>query len=648
MKKVQSVRKERLFAALTAGVMLASSAALLLSARQGGVSAYAETGAEAPSAISSVSLTLSDDISMNYYVDVPADAADDAAPSMEFTLQTKDNKYTSSVVAYETVGDQWKFTYSGVTPQHMGDEVTATLTYTTAAGAQDQTNTRTTSLKEVLTNYTTSSADDLKISVAAYEKLQTLVADILTYGAESQKYVGYDTENLVTDGMTVTPSTFDGAALQDDYNLVNDSAEVSFYGAGLWFDNNLGIEVRFTSTAAQEDLSVKATVGERSKTLSVQQKGEQYSVVMPLSVLEFASPVTFQVQNGGEEIGEPLTYSVRTYIDQKQDSQTVGSLAKAVWNYYTSVKAYEEAAGVPADYRELPIGNNSTVAGDPGVWYYWADGTENKSYTFAADGRPSWQNGGAQATITQLDKTASGATGYFRFRYQPGGDDGTGLQAGDDYVVTFTVETNVDGTVGCKAGGDISVTAGKPLTITRTGTVSSSEAFFISVSSANFGDKIPAEGLFFRISNVSFEKVDVLEKKQNADVLKNPGTWFYHCGDLDLASPHWLGGDAISFSIDKINNNYCQLRYQPDLEEGAQYTLSFTVVANVDCTFRYCGTPLELTAGQEVTIDPVTRTVANNNDSIITLGFTNYTYNATDNGMSLTVTISNITITPVA
>lgn len=642
MKKVQSVRKERLFAALTAGVMLASSAALLLSARQGGVSAYAETGAEDPSAISSVSLTLSDDISMNYYVDVPADAADDAAPSMEFTLQTKDNKYTSSVVADETVGDQWKFTYSGVTPQHMGDEVTARLTYTTAAGAQDQTNTRTTSLKEVLTNYTTSSADDLKISVAAYEKLQTLVADILTYGAESQKYVGYDTENLVTDGMTVTPSTFDGSALDSDFSAGSASAEVSFYGAGLYFDNNLGIEVRFSSTAAQEDLSVKATVGERSKTLSVSQKGEQYSVVMPLSVLEFASPVTFQVQNGGEEIGEPLTYSVRTYIDQKQDSQTVGSLAKAVWNYYTSVKAYEEALNTPElpdDYRLLVNnGSNAIVCGDPGVWYYIAD-SESSAYDFAE--KPSWQNGGVQATITGMD------TGSFRFRYQPS-EEKDGLKVGDDYAVTFTVESNVSGTVGCKAGGNISVTAGEPLTITRTGTVDEKEAFFISWNSANYGDKIPEGGLFIRVSNISFEKVDLLEKKLNSEVLAAPGTWFYHCNDsADLAiPPHWVE-NAISFSINKLNNQYCQLRYQSDLPEGTEYTLSFTVVANVDCTFRYCGTFVELKAGESMDLTTGTRTVANDNNSIITLGFTDYTYDVATAGVPLTVTISNIHIAAV-
>ena len=68
---------------------------------------------------------------------------------------------------------------------------------------------------------------------------------------------------------------------------------------------------------------------------------------MPLSVLEFASPVSFQVTNDGEEVGGALTYSVRTYVNNMQNSATVGELAKAVWNYYTSAAAYTEAASQP-------------------------------------------------------------------------------------------------------------------------------------------------------------------------------------------------------------------------------------------------------------------------------------------------------------
>lgn len=78
MKKVKFSFKTRLFAVLTAGVMLVSSAAILLSAQKNDVFAYAETDTQETSAISSVSLTLEDSIDMNFFATIPADAADDA------------------------------------------------------------------------------------------------------------------------------------------------------------------------------------------------------------------------------------------------------------------------------------------------------------------------------------------------------------------------------------------------------------------------------------------------------------------------------------------------------------------------------------------------------------------------------------------
>lgn len=655
MKKVYFDVKKSFIAFAIATCILFSAMAGIFSLGKGSVFVYADDAQQNDSAISSVSLTLEDSIAMNFFATVPADAAEDAKPSMEFTLATVDETYTSSVDVYETQDGKWKFTYDGVTPQHMGDTVTAKLTYTTTEGAQNDTNVRTTSLKEVLTNYTKISAADMGISDAAYAKLQTLVADILTYGAESQKYVGYQTDALVTDGMTLTPSEFSAAELQDDYNLVNEGAEVSFYGAGLWFDYNLGIEVRFTlgTDVTAGELAMKATVDGNEETLSVAKTadGNYYYARMPLSVVEFASPVMFQVMNDGEAVGGELTYSVRTYVNNKYESATVGALSKAVWNYYSSAAAYKEAASVPADYRELVRnGANSIVCADPGVWYYIAD-SEMSAYEFAE--KPSYQNGGVQTTITRMD------TGYFRFRYQPGGADGTGLEVGDKYRITFTVETNVDGNIGCKAGGNISVTANEPKTVTRSTTVSASEAFYISLNSANYSDQIPAEGLFFRVSNITIETVEnevELSLGSMSTVKTNPGIWYYNSssnakfgvapyrntetGELSVTAEGW-GGDSFYF------------RYQPTEEEfanGVQFTITFTVETDFDTEIRYGY------EGGEKTHEPVqantptefTITATRDADGLFFISVCGSNGSGAPAHVGGTFTVSNISFSPVA
>ena len=211
MKNVRFGIKERLLAAVATVMVLCASLAVGFSMQTGVVAR-----AESDSAIKSVSLTLNENISMNYFVNIPADAADDPAPSMQFTMNTAEEDYTATVTDYETVNGQWKFTYDGVTPQHMCDEVTAVLSYMTDGGSRDSSNTRTTTLEGVLEKYTEATAAEMNISDAAYEKLQTLVADIAAYGAASQAYLGYEGNGTPVVG---TPGEFTGEGLGSDLDL---------------------------------------------------------------------------------------------------------------------------------------------------------------------------------------------------------------------------------------------------------------------------------------------------------------------------------------------------------------------------------------------------------------------------------------------
>ena len=257
---------------------------------------------------------------------------------------------------------------------------------------------------------------------------------------------------------------------------------------------------------------------------------------------------------------------------------------------------------LPADYRRLEKGQNAAVNGDPGVWYYWADGTQGEAYDFATDGAPSYQNGGVQVRLTKFESNGSSAR-YFRFRYQPGGADGTGLEDGDNYEITLTVETNVDGNIGCKAGGNISVKANEPVTVTRTAQVSAKEPFYISLNSANYSDQIPAEGLFFRVSNISIQKMEDpiytddgdLSLGNMATVRANPGIWFYNSADsavFTVKPNRDAETGTLSVTAESWGKDAFYFRYQPNEEKdglalGDMFTITFTAQTDFDAYIRY-------------------------------------------------------------
>lgn len=252
---------------------------------------------------------------------------------------------------------------------------------------------------------------------------------------------------------------------------------------------------------------------------------------------------------------------------------------------------------LPADYRRLEKGQNAAVNGDPGVWYYWADGSEGSAYSFAAGGVPTYQDGGVQVTLSSL------SSGYFRFRYQPGGADGTGLVDGDNYEITLTVETNVGGDIGCKAGGNISVKANEPVTVTRKAQVSAKEPLYISLNSANYSDQIPAEGLFFRVSNISIQKMEDpiytddgdLSLGSMATVRANPGIWFYNSADsavFTVKPNRDAETGTLSVTAESWGKDAFYFRYQPNEEKdglvlGDMFTITFTAQTDFDAYIRY-------------------------------------------------------------
>lgn len=147
------------------------------------------------------SLTLSSDISINFYVsdsvlegwEAPyvlfSKAVYDAEGSITGYRQEKVSAYTA-----KTSGDEayHVFTFSGINATEMGSEITATL-YASKDGVEYEGKTVTYSVLQYANNMLAKSDD---------AALRTMLVDLLNYGAEAQTYFGYNTANLVNAGLT--------------------------------------------------------------------------------------------------------------------------------------------------------------------------------------------------------------------------------------------------------------------------------------------------------------------------------------------------------------------------------------------------------------------------------------------------------------
>ena len=140
--------------------------------------AKAEGEAEV-NAIQSMQVNLSENIKFKFNADVPDGATD---VSMTFAFNGKETTVTDST---QTSDGLSTFVFDGVTPQHLNDEVTATLAYTD--GGEQKSFEKTTSVKAYCEKLVTGDYG---------AEAKRLAVDILNYGAAAQVYKQEDVDNL--------------------------------------------------------------------------------------------------------------------------------------------------------------------------------------------------------------------------------------------------------------------------------------------------------------------------------------------------------------------------------------------------------------------------------------------------------------------
>ena len=280
--------------------------------------------------IVSASLRLDEDLNLIYAVELPDGYSN---PYMDFLFHDVDY-----AVEDYTVNDdgQYCFELTDINPQCMGDNICATV-YATKDGEEVSVCKAEYSIRQYCINQLTKTDDG---------KLITLLSDILTYGTAAQIYMDYKTDALVTDGLDLTPSTFDAISGKTVSFTGEQDENTCWTGAALVLSNDLATRFTFV-TDSTDGLSIEVAIDGRTQTFDAfEDAGDgRYCITFDgIQATEFDDTVTAKFIRNGKQLGAAVNYSVNTYICSTQNStnEPLAALVQALYNYGASAKFYAD------------------------------------------------------------------------------------------------------------------------------------------------------------------------------------------------------------------------------------------------------------------------------------------------------------------
>ena len=277
----------------------------------------------------SVSISLHDDITVNYKVDkavLTGYNVEDAYVEFEFNgNKTKVEADTSQS------GDYLVFKLEGVGPQYMNDTIKATLCAkkdgVTYKGAVQNYSVYT-YLTKVLDTY----SDD------ANAKIRTLVVDLLNYGSAAQTYISYNTDVLANRDVTTEQQENWAGKLPEDIASVKDVVEEKENATVHWYESTLlladSVEVcyyiRLDDGVELNGLSMKAVVEDgtnRSWTISefgdpkeVTEDDETFNVYPvyfgELNAADMRAEILTTIYSEGQPVSDTVSYSIESYVHE--------------------------------------------------------------------------------------------------------------------------------------------------------------------------------------------------------------------------------------------------------------------------------------------------------------------------------------------
>lgn len=295
----------------------------------------------------SASVALGSSITVNYmaYLDDTQKGA-----KMVFTTNDQDGVTKVTEVSGVATGtaNRYMFSFTGVNPQMMGDNIYAELVLNEEVISEKTSYSvkqYCLNMKSMVDNKAITSFNDDETKYAA---LGTLIADVLEYGAAAQTYMDYKTNALVNAGVTGATKF---VPLGDEYKQETEYQyeEINyFHSASVELNNAVSFRLMF---AAKDASKVKITIGGKTytssnfKTTTVEGKSYYYIDTPALAATQLNSRFK-AVLYVGNNVSHILPYRVSNYIYTMQgtlEEPDLTALIQKLWNYGQSAENYVSA-----------------------------------------------------------------------------------------------------------------------------------------------------------------------------------------------------------------------------------------------------------------------------------------------------------------
>ena len=154
---------------------------------------------------------------------------------------------------------------------------------------------------------------------------------MLNYGAMAQVYFDYDADNLVNAGIEGVGTAEIPADAAAEMEVLDEDANINFYGATLLFRDKIAIRYYFTVSGNAEDYTFTVNGTECEAV----QKGEYYYVeIADINPQDLDN--TLWASAGGVTVSYcPMNYIVR--MSQK-GTENLQNLMKALYNYHVAAE----------------------------------------------------------------------------------------------------------------------------------------------------------------------------------------------------------------------------------------------------------------------------------------------------------------------
>ena len=297
---------------------------------------------------------VSETISLKYKTQINGallKSAPGIVPYMEFTIQGKEPVVVNGIyLADDASGNKiYTFEFPNILPQQMAANISAKMVVGNNSVVYDNY-----SIKQYCINGLNKTAEDLGFTQDKTDKYHSLLANMLKYGTEAQKYLNITDETLYAvygvDEALLNKGVNAATALENLTDLTaltgEENVNYSWKGITLVLKDKINIRYKFTASDIT-DLKIKIQIGDgaikeytNDKFISTGNENEYYLLIDDVMPYQFDSKISANFVVGGSVTGRTLDYSVNSYLKRMSSNASISSLLNSINNYGSAAKEY--------------------------------------------------------------------------------------------------------------------------------------------------------------------------------------------------------------------------------------------------------------------------------------------------------------------